>query len=155
MKRYEFDTIIKKHEKIDATYIEFPYDTKEEFGTMGLVKVVANFDGHDYRGVLANMGMEHHCLGLVQKLRKEIGKGPGDTVHVIIVKDEEPRVVDIPEDFMEKLDGAIEAKEFFNSLSYTNKRSYVNWITSAKRTETREKRLSVITEMLLNKIKQP
>jgi hypothetical protein len=155
MKKYEFDAIIKKHEKIDATYIEFPYDTNVEFGTKGQVKVLASFDGFEYRGSLTNMGMEHHCLGLVQKIRKEVRKNPGDMIHVIIIKDEEPRSVEIPKDLINKLDENTNAKEFFNGLSYTNQKLYVNWITSAKRTITRDKRLSEIIDMLLNKTKRP
>jgi hypothetical protein len=155
MKKFEFDAIIKKHENMDAAYIEFPYDTIEEFGTKGQVKVMASFDGFEYRGSLANMGMEHHCLGLVQKIRKEIGRNPGDMIHVIIIKDEEPRSPEIPEDLMNKLDENSKAKKFFNGLSYTNQKLYANWITNAKRTITRDKRLGEIIDMLLNKTKCP
>jgi len=31
MKKYEFDALILKHEDIDATFIEFPYDVEKEF----------------------------------------------------------------------------------------------------------------------------
>ena len=34
-----------------------------------------------------------------------------------------------------------EAKGFYESLSYSGKRKYVNWINSAKKAETREKRI--------------
>lgn len=154
MKVYEFDAEIKKQEKIDGAYIEFPYDVEKEFGTKGQVKVKASFDGVEYRGSLANMGLGCHILGVLQKIRKEINKQPGDMVHVILQKDEEPRVVEIPEDFKEKLEENSSAKDFFESLSYSGKKKYVDWITSAKKAETRDKRLKEAVEMLSNKIKR-
>jgi len=150
---YEFDALINKHEVIDGAYIEFPYDVNKEFGTKGQVKVNATFDGHEYRGSLANMGYDCHILGITQAIRKAIGKNPGDMVHIILKQDIEPRVVKIPDDFIELLDGNREAKAFFETLSYTNKNEYNVWITSAKKAETREKRLKQSIEMLAKGLK--
>lgn len=153
MKVYEFDAEIIKHEDIDGAYIEFPYEVEKEFGTKGRVKVLATFDGYEYQGSLANMGHTCHILGITQKIRKEIGKQPGDTVHIVLKKDEAPRVAEIPEDLIKLLEDNQEAKSFFETLSYTNKKEYVQWITSAKKAETREKRLIKALEMLSNKEK--
>ena len=38
------------------------------------------------------------CVGLTQAVRKAIGKGPGDRVHVVLRQDDAPRLVEIPED---------------------------------------------------------
>lgn len=141
MKVYEFDAKLIKHDSINAAYIEFPYHTEREFGTKGQIKVNVTFDGCEYRGSLANMGQGCHCLGLTQKMRNDIGKQPGDVVHVILRKDEEPRNIDMPEDFNKLLENNSEAKEFFNSLSYTSRKEYVNWIISAKKVENRKKRI--------------
>lgn len=155
MKAYEFDAEIKKQEDVDGAYIEFPYDVEKEFGVKGQVKVTATFDGVGYRGSLARMGHSCHILGMTKKIRAEIGKQPGDTVHVVIKKDDEPRVVEVPEDFNKLLDANPEANSFFNTLSYTNRKAYVEWITSAKKAETRVKRLEQSVELLLNKVKKP
>lgn len=153
VKVYEFDALIIKHEGIDGAYIEFPYDVNKEFGTKGQVKVNAAFDGYEYRGSLANMGYDCHILGITRAIRKAIGKNPGEMIHIILKQDIEPRVVKIPEDFSELLDENGEAKAFFETLSYTNKNEYNVWITSAKRTETREKRLKQSIEMLSKGLK--
>lgn len=155
MKIYEFDAIIKKHESIDGAYIEFPYDVEEEFSTKGQVKVKATFDGYEYRGSLAKMGHHCHCLGITQKIRKEINKQPGDSVHIVLKKDDEPRIVEIPGDFDNLLNENVIAKEFFSGLSYSNKKKFVDWIISAKKIETRDKRLKDAITMLLNQVKQP
>ena len=82
-KDYEFDAVVKKVADIDGAYIEFPLDVRAEFGK-GRVKVSAWFDGVPYNGSLVRMGTPGHILGLRKDIRKEIGKGPGDTVHVVL-----------------------------------------------------------------------
>lgn len=155
MKKYEFDAVIVKREGQDASYIEFPYNVETEFGVRGQVKVRATFDGIDYRGSLAKMGTSCHILGLTQQIRRTIGKQAGDTVHVVLEQDLEPRRIDIPDDLGELLDANHEARDFFNTLSYTNKKQYVAWISSAKKAETRNNRLEKSIELLREKVKHP
>ena len=45
LKVYEFDAKLKKHENLDAAFVEFPYDVEREFGTRGQVKILVRFDG--------------------------------------------------------------------------------------------------------------
>lgn len=56
--------------------------------------------------------------------------------------------VDVPEDLVYELDRNPKAKAFFNSLAPGYKRDYLEWITSAKREATREKRLATTIEWL-------
>jgi len=155
MEVYEFDAKIKKQDSIDAAFIEFPYDTEKEFGVKGQVKVWATFDGCEYRGSLANMGHSCHILGITQKIRAAIGKKPGDIVHVVLKKDDDPRIVELPEDFKRLLKENEQAFSFFNTLSYTNQKEYAEWVTGAKKAETREKRINESINMLSNKVKRP
>jgi hypothetical protein len=151
MKIYEFDAVIIKHDSIDATFIEFPFNVKQEFGVKGQVKVKATFDGYEYRGSLASMGHPCHCLGITQKIRKEINRQAGDMVHVVIIKDDAARVVELTEDFRALLEENHEAKNTFNRLSYTNQKKLADWIAAAKKIETRNKRLEDAVAKLLEK----
>jgi hypothetical protein len=155
MKIYEFDALIKKQDSIDAAFIEFPYNVEEEFGVKGMVKVKATFDGVEYQGSLAKMGYHCHCLGITKKIRKEINKGAGDIVHVVITKDDTSRVVELPEELRKLLEENEELKSIFSSLSYTNQKEYSEWIKSAKKIETRDRRLKDSVSMLLKGIKHP
>jgi len=49
----------------------------------------------------------------------------------------------------------LQAKDFFDKLSFSNHKEYVRWITSAKREETRAKRLQDSVQMLVNGVKHP
>ena len=82
-KVYEFDAVIQKLADIDGAYVEFPYDVKEEFGK-GRVKVHATFDGVPYDGSLVRMKTINHIIGLRKDIRAQLGKQPGETVHVTI-----------------------------------------------------------------------
>lgn len=149
---YNFEAIIKKIPDKDATFIEIPFDVEKEFGAKR-VKVKVKFDGVDYRGSIVNMGQDCFMIGITKAIRKEIGKDAGDTVFVEVEKDEEIREVDIPEDFKFELDKNKEALNFYNSLSYSAKRKYYQWITGAKKETTRQKRITESISKLESKIK--
>ena len=137
--KQEFEAVIQQHEGINGAYIEPPFDVEEVFGAKR-VKVLATFDGVEYRGSLVKMG-GCYMLGITQELRKKIGKSFGDVIKVTITKDEEERNVIIPPDLLEVLNNNTEALKTFEKLSYTAKKEYVTWITEAKRAETRADRI--------------
>lgn len=82
-KIYEFEAEIIKVQDMDAAYIVFPYDIKEEFGK-GRVKVHATFDGVPYDGSVVNMGTGNYIIGIRKDIRKKIGKQVGDIISVTI-----------------------------------------------------------------------
>jgi len=155
MKRYEFDAVIKKNDRVNAGYIDFPYDVKDEFNGQNRIKVISLIDGYAYHGSLVKMGGDCHMLGITQEVRKAIGKNPGDTVHIVIEEETEERMVEVPDDFMELMKNEAEMLEFFSKLSFTHRKEYVRWIVEAKKEETRKKRLVKAIEMLRDKTKTP
>ena len=134
------------HEGIDGAYVEIPFDVEAIFGGKR-IKVKAYFDGREYRGSIVRMA-GCYMIGLTQALRKEIGKKPGDTVTVEVEKDEEERIVEIPEDLASKLQESPSALEYFEKLSFTHKKEYVQWILGAKKVETRNERIQKAVLML-------
>jgi hypothetical protein len=145
----------KADDGMDTAYISIPFDVQKMYGSKGHVKVKATFNGHAYRGILANMGTGCHVIGVRKDIRKAIGKNIGDIVSVTIEPDLEERVVDIPDDLAQALGKNKHAKDFFDSLSYTNRKEYAVWISSAKKQETRDKRLTEAIQKLLDKKKNP
>ena len=88
-KKYEFDGIIREVPDNGGAYVIFPWNIREEFG-MGRVKVHAEFDGIPYDGSIVNMGVKDengnvcYIIGLLKSVRKQLNKGEGDSVHVVI-----------------------------------------------------------------------
>lgn len=155
-KKQVFKAVLERPEgNIDATFVSIPFNVEEVFGTKGQVKVKALFDGHPYRGSLASMGTGCHLIIVRKDIRKTLGKKAGDFVMVEIEPDMEERLIELPEDLNKGLAKNAKAKKFFETLSYTNRKEYVVWITSAKRTETREKRLANTLHKLVNGKKNP
>ena len=147
-----FSAPIIQVEGMNAAYVEFPFNVEELFGTRGQVKVKALFDKQvEYRGSLANMGRNCHTLGLTQEIRSKLGKTFGNLVEVELERDMEVREVIIPHDVQVLLNENPEEKAYFEKLSYTHRKEYINWITSAKKEETRVNRLVALIEKLRQK----
>ncbi|MFN0215394.1 MAG: YdeI/OmpD-associated family protein [Saprospiraceae bacterium] len=151
----EFDAVLDSLEGIEALSVNFPYDVQEIYGVRGQVKVKVTFDGVPYRGSLAKMGHHCHFLLVRKDIRKLIGKNAGDTVHVTVQLDTEERVVELPSELTVLFNQNPEAHAYYNKLSYTNRKEYVQWINEAKRPETRQNRIAKTIEMLLNNKKNP
>lgn len=65
------------------------------------------------------------------------------------------RILEIPAELETLLVHNTKAKTFFETLSYTNRKEYIVWITSAVKPETRLKRLSETIEKLTQGLKNP
>lgn len=155
MSKQTFEAVIETPPKTPGAFVTVPFDVNEVYGRRGQVKVKATFDGHPYRGSLAPMGGGRHVLGIRKDIRKAIGKDIGDKVRVVVERDAEPRVVTVPPDFQQLLNRNKTAKAAFDKLSYTHRKEYVEWIESAQKAETRERRLQKAIGMLLEGIKNP
>jgi Domain of unknown function (DUF1905)/Bacteriocin-protection, YdeI or OmpD-Associated len=153
VKKYKFKAKIEAGDGGGACIL-FPYDTEKEFGTKGRVAVKATFNGVPYTGSLIKYGRPQHMLGVLKAIREQIGKGPGDTIDVVLWKDDAPRVLEVPAAFntLMKKEGVLAA---FEKLSYTHRKEYCRWITEAKKEETRSARLSKSIDMLRKGIKTP
>jgi Domain of unknown function (DUF1905)/Bacteriocin-protection, YdeI or OmpD-Associated len=153
MKKYKFKAKIEAEDGGGA-YVFFPYDTVKEFATKGRVPVKATFDGVPYTGSLFKYVNPLHMLGISKAIREKIGKSPGDTLEVVVWKDEEVRVVEVPAQF-EKLMKKEGLLPVFEKLSYTHRKEYSRWIAEAKKEETRVRRLEKAIEMLKKGIRTP
>lgn len=149
----KFKALIIAADKVDGAYIKFPYDVQEIFDTKGRVKVIATFDGYEYVGTLANMGGDCHIIGITKAIRSKIGKNPGDEIEVTIKKDNDSRLMEIPETLDAALAENSEAKGFFDTLTDSQKNKFITYITSAKKKETSDSRLEKAIKMLINKEK--
>lgn len=149
---YKFEAVIQKVPDKNATFIEIPFDVESEFKAKR-VKVKAKFDGVEYRGSIVNMGLGCYIIGITKAIRKEIGKEALDKVFVEIEKDEEERVIELPDDLKNAISENEDAMKFYESLSYSSKKKYYQWITSAKKQETREKRISEAVLKLKSNVK--
>lgn len=102
------------------------------------VKVTVN--GHTWRSSIAFMRGEF-WLGISAENREAAGVKAGDEIEVEVEPDTEPRELEIPADVAEALEREPEAKRYFETLSYSNKRRHIMAIDAAKAAETRQRRI--------------
>jgi hypothetical protein len=153
MKEYRFKATIEAGLGGGAA-VAFPYDVLKEFGTRASIPVKATFDGVPYTGSLTNCGLPHHVLGVLKAIRKQIGKDAGDTIEVVVWRDDSVRTVELSPEF-EKLLEQERLLAGFRKLSYTHQKEYVRWITEAKKAETQQKRMAKAVTMLKSGTKTP
>ena len=91
--RYEYDAVLHEQPDSGGAYVAFPWDVRAVFGR-GWVKVHAEFDGIPYDGSIVNMGLKNpdgsvcYIIGVLKAIRAALGKGDGDTIHVVIAQRE-------------------------------------------------------------------
>ncbi|ACZ89654.1 YdeI/OmpD-associated family protein [Streptosporangium roseum] len=130
-----------------TTGIQVPQEVIESLGSGKRPRVQVTINGYTYRSSVAPMG-GGYMLPINADHRKGAGVAGGEEVDVEIELDTQPREVTLPSDLTEALDGEAGAKQFFDGLSYTQRLSFATWIESAKKAETRQRRLDETVTML-------
>jgi bifunctional DNA-binding transcriptional regulator/antitoxin component of YhaV-PrlF toxin-antitoxin module len=147
--RHTFTAVIQAG-RGGGAFAEVPFDVEEVFGDKR-PQVKATMEGESFVWRLIRMGTPHHIVGVPKGVRDKAGKNIGDTIEITVEADNTPREVVVPADLEAALASDAEAKEFFDSLSYTHRKEYVRWIETAKRDDTRARRLVKTMKMLKEK----
>ena len=120
-------------------FVPVPFDPKAVFGKVRApVKVTLN--GYTYRSTIASMGGVT-CIPLRKSNREAAGLEGGETIDVTIELDKDVREVKPPADFIGALKSAPPAWDRWHELSFTHQREYVESIDSARRPDTRARRI--------------
>ena len=94
--KVEYDAVLHEEPDSGGAWVAFPHDIRQLFGK-GRVKVHASFDGIPYDGSIVNMGVKNadgsicYVIGVCKAIREALGKGEGDTLHVVIEPAEDKR----------------------------------------------------------------
>jgi hypothetical protein len=127
-------------------YIPVPFDPKQVFGKVR-APVVVTLNGYSYRSTISAMG---GVLGipLRKSNREAAGVDSGRKVEVKIALDTAVRTVMPPPDLKKALAARVGLKKAWDALSYTHRREYVEALLSAKKPETRARRLAAALALL-------
>lgn len=140
--------VTKMHKSFTATivrqgpmcYIPVPFDPREVFGKLRApVKVTLN--GYTYRSTIAAMGGPP-CIPLRKSNREAAGLDGVETLTIRLDLDTEPREVTPPSDLAKALKEAPPAWDRWQSLSYSHQREHADAVESAKKPETRQRRIA-------------
>jgi Domain of unknown function (DUF1905)/Bacteriocin-protection, YdeI or OmpD-Associated len=146
----EFKAVLERQDGTGTwTYVTAPINVAEVFGNRGRVTVRGKIDRHEFRGSLMPHGDGRHFIVVNNEIRTAIAKSAGDLVSVQFTLDDEPRTLELPEVFAQILREHRTAQAAFDRLSYSHRKEYVQWIESAKKPETRERRAHQAMEMIV------
>lgn len=138
-----FETVLERHENMEATGIFFPFDIEKTFGAKRVpVKVWIN-EAY-YLSTIVKMGGKY-CMVVPKKVRDDANVKAGETITVIIQRDTDKRTVEVPADLAEALKNA-GLTEAFEKMSFTHRKEYIVAINEAKKEETRIRRIEKTIE---------
>jgi hypothetical protein len=124
-----------------------PVDVPEFFGTRARVPIRGTINGYPFRSSLMPCGARH-MMPVNKKLCEGAGVQPGDTVAVVMERDEEERAVEAPALLKKALAKNKSAQANWEKMSFSNKKEMALAIVGAKQEETRRRRLAKIVEIL-------
>ena len=112
-------------------------------------RVTITINGHSWKSRVAIM-RGRYLLGLSNANRQAAGVVTGDEVEVDVEFDAAPRNVVEPADFTRALDADPAARTAYDRLAFSRQREHVRAIESAKKPETRARRIEKAVTMLRN-----
>jgi hypothetical protein len=130
------------------TMLHIPFDVQKEWGSRARVSVRGAVNGFAFRTSIFPDGKGGHTMMVNKAMKENGGAIPGKTVRVELEQDAAPRTVTVPKDFKAALVGNAKARVTFEGFSPSHRRAYVDWITQAKREETRIARIAKAVKMI-------
>jgi Bacteriocin-protection, YdeI or OmpD-Associated/Domain of unknown function (DUF1905) len=126
---------------------DLPLDVAAALSDAKRPPVTVTINGFEFRTRLAVYGGQP-MVGVSKANRAGAGIDIGDAFDVVIAVDTAPREIAVPPDLAEALAEEPAAAGTFDRLSFSHRREYVQWITEAKRPETRARRVADALERL-------
>jgi hypothetical protein len=143
---HRFDARVEPH-ATTATFFHVPPEVMDALGPKKRVPVQVTLNGHTYRSTVAPRGGAF-LLPLNREHRGGAGVAADDVVEVVLERDDAPRIVEVPDDLAAALEAEAAAGDAFAGLSYSHQHEYVEWVSEAKRAETRHRRVAQAVERL-------
>ena len=138
MSTVSFSTIAQPNPRA-LLLIEIPESVVAKLSAVKRVPVRVTLNGVEYRSTIAIYGGRYYLPA-----RKEICKAaklvPGGRARVSLEVDTAPRTVVVPADLANALSTA-KLRAGFDAFSFSHRKEFVDWVTSAKRAETRAVRI--------------
>jgi antitoxin component of MazEF toxin-antitoxin module len=123
-----------------GAFVILPPKVLKALGEGSRFRVTGSLNGVKFESSTMAMGSDRVCMGVHKATREAAGVAIGDDITVELQRDTRPREVKVPDDLARALRRA-SLLAAFEELSFTHRREYVEWVTGAKREETRVRRI--------------
>jgi len=133
-----FSTIAKPNPRA-LLLIEVPEKVVKKLDAGKRVPVRVALNGVKYRSTIAVYGGRYY-LPARKAICEAANLVPGGRARVSLEVDAAPRTLEVPADLARAL-AAAKVRSDFDALSFSHRKEFVDWVTSAKRAETRALRI--------------
>jgi len=147
MKKLQFKVKLEGEAGSSVAALTPPFDVVEVFGTRARVPVRGTINGFPFRSSLMPMGGCHFMV-VNRNIREGAGVKAGDTVRVVMVRDDAERLVEPPPWLRQELAKSKTANSNWEKLSYTHKKEIARSLIDAKQEATRIRRLAKAMHIL-------
>ena len=144
MTTQRFKSVVSKSGS--RVFIPLPFNPNDVWGVKGRHHITGAVNGYGVRGSLGSDGRQYFVL-LGAAWRRDCGLDTGDKVDVVL-SPEGPQSESLSPDVINALGAEPKAKAFFESLATFYRNTYIKWIESAKRPETRAARIKEMVTLL-------
>ena len=149
MKKLEFSVKLEGKAGSSVAWMNAPFDVSQSFGTRARVPVRGTINGFPFRNSLMPMG-GCHGMAVNKAMRDGAGIKAGDTVSVVMERDDSERSVEVPPALKKELAKNKTAQANWSELSFTNQKEIALSISGAKQEDTRARRLAKAMDILKN-----
>ena len=132
-------TTIAQPNPAGVLLVEIPEAVVKQLGAGKRVPVRVTLNGAKYRSTIAVYGGRYY-LPARKEVRDAAKLVVGGRAKVSLELDTAPRTVELPADLARAL-AAAKLRSGFDAFSFSHRKEFVDWITSAKRAETRAARI--------------
>ncbi|HEV2761767.1 MAG TPA: YdeI/OmpD-associated family protein [Pyrinomonadaceae bacterium] len=136
-----FRVLLEQYEGTNATGINIPFDVEKVFGTRARVPVRGTVNGFPFRSSVFPKGDGTHYMVVNKETRAGAKAKGGETISVVMERDDEPRTIEPPAELARALKGNKEARAAWEKLSFSHRKEYARSVEEARRPETRQRRV--------------
>jgi hypothetical protein len=130
------------------TFLVVPRSASARLPTRSATTVTGTINHSPFRATLAPDGRRSHWLKVTKAMREWARAKVGDLVSLEIMPAEREREARVPPSLRKALAAAPKARAVWSDISPTARRDWIDWMTSAKQAETRERRVESACDML-------
>ena len=130
------------------SFLVLPGNASAKLPTRGQTTVEGTINGYPFRATLEPDGQQGHWLKVNKKVREAAGAEAGDVVSLEIMPVEKEPEPQVPADLRKALAAVPKARALWSDITPVARRDWIHWITSAKRPQTRARRVENACEML-------
>jgi hypothetical protein len=129
-------------------FVKFPLNVSKKLGSRARVAVKGSVNGYAIRTSAMPTGDGSHHIMFNKAMRTGAKASLGDTVLVEIELDGEARKPLVPEDLKKAITVNPAAKKLWSVITPRAREEWCEWITSAKKDETRTRRVEITVQRL-------